>query len=253
MPPAPLGGGTFANCVGNQMKSRQVILVATLIAVIGYGVAIVFKLISQEPESAKSTQVTFLAELAAVIGCIVIGYLVAHRPPSIRWLIQRARPRLARHVGEIDARNSTAPDESSRWPTQPRWQRASSKPQKTCTNERPAPTDPPIVINGYDVQDPMARLALNFVGSDPDAKAYWVGAINDSSLPAEERKDLIEDLNEDGLSDSHHPTAEDMPLIMRRIQLIEQLAPTAMDDVNRDALAEAHKDLVGLLKGQEPQ
>jgi hypothetical protein len=94
---------------------------------------------------------------------------------------------------------------------------------------------------------------LNFVGSDPDADSYWIGAINDSSLPAEERNDLIEDLNEDGLSDPRHPTAQDLPLILRRIRLIEQLVPLAMDDVNRDAFAEAYKDLTGLLNGQPPQ
>ena len=98
----------------------------------------------------------------------------------------------------------------------------------------------------------MARVALHFVGSDPEANSYWISAINDSALPSEERKDLIEDLNEDGLSDPHHPTAQDMPLIAQRLRLIEQLAPDAMDEVNRDAFAEAYKDLTGLLNGQEP-
>lgn len=116
-----------------------------------------------------------------------------------------------------------------------------------------AQAEPSMKINGYEVQDPLARVALAEIGSDSVAEAYWIGAINDSSLPAEERKDLIEDLNEDGLSDPHHPSAQDMPLILRRIRLIEQLAPSAMDDVNRDALAEAYKDLVGLANGQEPQ
>lgn len=115
------------------------------------------------------------------------------------------------------------------------------------------PVEPSMKINGYEVQDPLARVALAEIGSDPAAEAYWIGAINDSSLPAEERKDLIEDLNEDGLSDPRHPSVQDMPLILRRIRLIEQLAPSAMDDVNRDALAEAYKDLVGLANGQAPQ
>jgi len=116
----------------------------------------------------------------------------------------------------------------------------------------PATAEPQVKINGYIVLDPIARIALNFVGSDPDADSYWIGAINDSALPAEERKDLIEDLNEDGLIDPHHPTAQDMPLIAARLRLIEQLSPTAMDGVNRAAFAEAYKDLIGLLNGQEP-
>ncbi len=99
------------------------------------------------------------------------------------------------------------------------------------------------------IQDPEAREALSLVGADPDAEAYWWGAINDPTLPAEERQDLIEDLNEDGLSDPKHPAPEDMPLIANRIQLLEEMAPYAMDQVNADAFQEAHKDLVNLLNG----
>lgn len=102
-------------------------------------------------------------------------------------------------------------------------------------------------------QDPLARAALSLVGADPFAEAYWNDAINDPSLPAQERQDLIEDLNEDGLSDPQHPGPQDLPLIASRIALIEQLAPFAMDPVNADAFAEAYKDLVNLLRGQAPQ
>jgi hypothetical protein len=99
------------------------------------------------------------------------------------------------------------------------------------------------------IQDPDARAALSLVGVDPEAEAYWMGAVNDPSLPAEERKDLIEDLNEDGLSDPKHPGPEDVPLIVNRLRLIEELAPNAIDQVNMDAFAEAYKDLNNLLAG----
>ncbi len=99
------------------------------------------------------------------------------------------------------------------------------------------------------IQDPDARAALSLVGADPEAEAYWMGAVNDPSLPAEERKDLIEDLNEDGLSDPKHPGPEDLPLIVNRLRLIEELAPNALDQVNVDAFAEAYKDLNNLLAG----
>jgi hypothetical protein len=114
------------------------------------------------------------------------------------------------------------------------------------------PAAPVLVINGYEVQDPMARVALGFVGSDPEANAYWLGAINDPAMPPEERKDLIEDLNEDGLSDPDHPSAQDLPTIVARLQILEQLLPNALDDVNREAMAEAYKDLYNLLHGQGP-
>jgi hypothetical protein len=103
------------------------------------------------------------------------------------------------------------------------------------------------------IQDPTARMALSLVGADPDADAYWVSAINDPSLSANERKDLIEDLNEDGLSDPKHPGADDLPMIWSRINLIEQLGPSAMDQVNAAAFAEAYKDLVNLAMGNGAQ
>jgi hypothetical protein len=96
------------------------------------------------------------------------------------------------------------------------------------------------------IQDPTARAALSYVGADPDAELYWYQAINDPSLGPQERQDLIEDLNEDGLSDPHNPTAEDLPLILNRIQIIEEVVWDAMDDVNADAFLEAYKDLVNL-------
>jgi hypothetical protein len=96
------------------------------------------------------------------------------------------------------------------------------------------------------LQDPVARVALAFVGADPDAEMYWYEAINNPSLSAHERQDLIEDLNEDGLSDPQNPTAADLPLILNRLQLIEEVVWDAMDEVNADAFLEAYKDLVNL-------
>lgn len=100
---------------------------------------------------------------------------------------------------------------------------------------------------------PAARFSLSLVGADTEAEAYWTAAINDPNLPANERKDLIEDLNEDGLSDAKHPGPEDLTLISNRIKLIEDLAPFAMDQVNAKAFAEAHKDLMNLANGQPLQ
>ena len=68
-----------------------------------------------------------------------------------------------------------------------------------------------------------------------------------------ERKDLIEDLNEDGISDPKHPSQDDLPLIVSRLELIDELAPYALDKVNADAFAEARKDLVNMLDGKPVQ
>ncbi|HEY5914381.1 MAG TPA: hypothetical protein VJA21_27645 [Verrucomicrobiae bacterium] len=97
-------------------------------------------------------------------------------------------------------------------------------------------SDPPL-------QDKLARDALFYVGADPFAELYWMEAINDPSLSGHERSDLIEDLNEDGLSDWDNPGPQDLPLIISRLELIQELAPFAMDQVNADAFQEAHKDL----------
>jgi len=96
------------------------------------------------------------------------------------------------------------------------------------------------------IQDPLAREALSFVGVDAEAERYWIEAINDPSLPASERRNLIEDLNEDGFSNKKNPGPADLPLIVRRLKLIEELAPQAVDEVNAKAFAEAYKDLAEL-------
>jgi len=124
------------------------------------------------------------------------------------------------------------------------------------TNAKPqlkASTTQNGVPSKAEIQDPIARAALSFVGMDPYAEAYWAGAINNPDLSADERQNLIEDLNEDGLSDPQHPAPEDMPLIVNRLQIIEELAPYAMDQVNADAFQEAYKDLVNMLNGRQVQ
>jgi hypothetical protein len=122
--------------------------------------------------------------------------------------------------------------------------RASAKPAPSA-ELKPAPRVSVAPAGSAD-QDPLARAALTFVGADPLAEAYWLGAINDPSLSADERQNLIEDLNEDGLSDAKHPGPEDLPLILNRLALIEDVAPGAMDQVNSAAFQEAYKDLVNL-------
>ena len=105
-------------------------------------------------------------------------------------------------------------------------------------------------------QDPIARMALSLVGVDGAAEEYWLMAINDPSLSESEREDLIEDLNEEGFEDPKNPTVDELPLILNRLQIIEEYAPFAMDDVNARSFAEAYKDLVNMyvrLTGQEPQ
>ena len=100
------------------------------------------------------------------------------------------------------------------------------------------------------LQDPAAREALSHVGADAKAEEYWRKAINNPDLPAKERQDLIEDLNEEGFADPKNLSANDLPLILNRIAIIEKL--DAMDDVNAAAIKEAHKDLVKMRDSIRP-
>ena len=121
-----------------------------------------------------------------------------------------------------------------------------TNPQSITPQNQSAPADEPH-------QDQMARAALSLVGTgDPDAEAYWMDAIFDSSLSDHEREDLMEDLNEEGLSDPRHPGPQDLPLIVNRLAIIEQVAPYA-DPFMLEHLGEAYKDLFGMLNGRPPQ
>jgi hypothetical protein len=101
-------------------------------------------------------------------------------------------------------------------------------------------------LNDPVVKEELGRYALSWVGADSDADEMWLWTINDPSLSAKARKNLIEDLNEDGFSDPKNPTVEDLPLIESRLALIEEVAPDAMDEDNAAAFLEAYKDLVNM-------
>lgn len=96
------------------------------------------------------------------------------------------------------------------------------------------------------LKDPIAREALSSAGADAGAEVIWTQAINNPDIPASERQDLIQDLNEKGFADPKRLTQADLPLILSRIELIDRLAPAAMDDVNAAAFKEARKDLINM-------
>jgi hypothetical protein len=151
----------------------------------------------------------------------------------------------------------------------PRTGKSSTEPQKAPENDRlqtpqvspstpsqplrqDTPTTPradyqPPASKYKNARNTIARRALAGVGADPESERIWLEAINDPNLPADERKDLIEDLNEDGISNPGRPAQRDLPLIKSRIALIEQLTPSAMDQTNAAAFKEAHKDLVNMV------
>jgi hypothetical protein len=119
----------------------------------------------------------------------------------------------------------------------------------TSIGQAPLPTDaaPAVAAKANEPTEKersLERYALAYVGTDSLAEAVWLDAINDPTLSAHERSDLIEDLNEEGFADPKHLTPDDLPLIVNRLALIEREGPLAMDETNAAAFAEAYKDLI---------
>jgi hypothetical protein len=92
-------------------------------------------------------------------------------------------------------------------------------------------------------KEPLARVALKYVGASAEADQFYQQTINDAGLPKNARSNLIEDLNEDGLNYKNLSKA-DLPLIEKRLAFIEANGPSAMDAVNAAAFKEAYKDLL---------
>jgi hypothetical protein len=95
------------------------------------------------------------------------------------------------------------------------------------------------------IQDPIAREALALAGVDPYAEAYWFDALDNSALSQSERQDLVDDLNEEGLADPKHPTVDDLPLLLARVELLEDAAATYGD---RYEFQEPYDDLAQLIR-----
>ncbi len=99
-------------------------------------------------------------------------------------------------------------------------------------------------------KEPLARLALAYVGTDLQAAELFHTAALDPSLTPDQRRNLIEDLNQDGLINRKIPTPEDLPIVAQRYALTQ--AYLTKDYVLNDqllsaAFREADKDLRNLL------
>jgi hypothetical protein len=201
----------------------------------------------------KTFRTMALVGTTVVLGCVLTGVLVNKRQGSRDAAASQAKAALPTKTNRAESQPRNAapvlvpvtpeplavPEKATQAETMPAPGSAKLPPTATVPNLAAGTA-------ASSAKDSLAREALSLVGADPDAEAYWIEAINDTHLSAEERQNLIEDLNEDGLSDPKHPTADDLPLIVNRLLLIEDLAPEAMDSVNYDAFDEAYKDLLNL-------
>ena len=210
------------------------------------------------------TWMTLAAILVLIVGAGITWIVIENRSIDRRLTAVRVNPDLGlsqpshdpaaaslstesdnttQHLPATDEPRPAAPN-----PMPPESNRRAIPPAPSAEKRTAAPT-PPAAAPTQEllIPKPLARAALGFVGADPEAETVWALAINDPDRSPNERKDLIEDLNEDGFPDPKHVTTDDLPLILSRLELIEEFAPDSMDEVNAAAFAEAYKDLVNML------
>lgn len=178
-------------------------------------------------------------------------------PPTepVHGVEERSEPVLSvsRRMTPVPSGNRMRIVESASAPQpQPKLESATVPASQPPRYEPPAPVVRAAQRPARTLQDPLARVALAYVGADIRAEAYWVDAIFDPTLPDEERDDLMEDLNEVGFSNGKLPGPGDLPLIINRIAIVEELVPYA-DDFMYEHLSEAHKDLMNMLYGKMPE
>jgi hypothetical protein len=181
----------------------------------------------------------FILAFVAVAGCILLALWNSREPKSPTVAVVKPAPIVAPSpVVETPPPAAPQSQENVAVVSVP-VKEAAVQPKPEPQAQAPQPATP---AAKEPLHDPDARSALAFVGADPEAEQYWLDAIFDTNLPDKEREDLMEDLNEVGFADPKNLTADDLPLIANRLQIIEELLPGS-DDFMTEHLMEAYKDL----------
>jgi type IV secretory pathway VirB10-like protein len=174
--------------------------------------------------------------IVAVFGAIAVVAIIQSRVPMPEVALTENKPKPA---PPLPIKVTTTPVEKSPGeitvaPVKP------VQPESVVKTQPAATPKPPIEPDQTPYQ--LARDALAMVGADPEVEDYWVDAISDPNLSDKQREDLMEDLNEVGLSDPDNPGPDDLQLIANRMRLIEEISPDA-DEFMLEHLGEAYKDL----------
>ena len=106
-------------------------------------------------------------------------------------------------------------------------------------------------ITEADSRETLARVALSYVGANEQAGQLFHTAINDLALKPDHRRELVEDLNQDGLSNKKVPSPADLQLAANRLALTQtylQQDYVQNDPVLTKAFLEANKDLAKILE-----
>jgi len=222
-----LNGKSRSDTVRKPMSIKRLAgAVLVLVAAAGIGMAIrEYRFWSWEKQLAQTQKAARPAETPK-----------APKEPEVQN-IQEQQP-----VEEVVIEPETPAPEPVSPPTSPD---ADGQSSDAAQMEAAAPPERDSRLEDPAVKEQRGRTALAMIGHNPEADEVWIGIINDPSVSANARSNLIEDLNEDGLS-YRNLTMDDLPVIKYRIELIEELKPYAMDKVNADAFDEARKDLVNM-------
>ena len=100
-------------------------------------------------------------------------------------------------------------------------------------------------------KEPLARVALSYVGANAQALDLYHTALLDPSLLPDQKRNLVEDLNQDGITNRKAPTPEDLQIIAKRYELTQaylQQGYVQNDPVLNAAFREADKDLRKMLE-----
>jgi hypothetical protein len=106
-------------------------------------------------------------------------------------------------------------------------------------------------VTADEAKEPLARVALAFVGVNPQAEQMFLQAIRDPALTPDHVRQLVEDLNQDGISNGKNPTAQDLKLIEYRHALTEHHLTQPYVRESRPLLngfLEANRDLAKMLE-----
>ena len=82
---------------------------------------------------------------------------------------------------------------------------------------------------------------------DRQVDALYKIAIKDTNLTADSRRELIEDLNQDGFDNLKNLSERDQQLVQNRLALIDQSRNAADPKIISDAFNEAEKYLKAML------
>jgi hypothetical protein len=106
-------------------------------------------------------------------------------------------------------------------------------------------------VTEADSKESLARVALAYVGANDQAGELFHAAVLDQTLKPDQTRNLVEDLNQDGLANRRTPTTEDLKIIARRFEITQAYLQQDFVINNKTlsaAFREADKDLRNLLQ-----